>query len=432
MRRLIFAAVAPLVVGACASASPAPASPSYLTSGAFRRAEMEASLVNPSNGYSQLRLAHYAVEGALGWDALPVHNPRTVPIALRELDTPGGVKLDAPLGPDARALAISTEAAAGSAVALRALGEAAFFRYPVQPIPAAQTALDSRGSAQEFGFWLDGDRGVAGLVRAERGDGSAGYAMTCATCHVGTRSGVLTIGVGNDKLDLGRLLVDSAGPTPFGDVSARLAWGPGRVDVTTAAGTEPVRIPDLRAVRFLSHLHHDGTLEQRSLATLAIRLETLIITSNAQALRPPREIALGLATYLWSLGEKLPAPAPQDDAERRGMAIFEAKCASCHQPPVFTGAPVLLETIGTDPSLGRSPERTTGKYRVPSLRGVGTRGPLLHDGSLASLDALFDPARTKPNFPGVLHGASPVAGHVYGLDLDAAARVDLLVYVRAR
>ena len=114
------------------------------------------------------------------------------------------------------------------------------------------------------------------------------------------------------------------------------------------------------------------------------------------------------------------------------MAVFDAKCASCHRPPVFTGAPVLLEAIGTDPSLGRSPDRTTGKYRVPSLRGVGTRGPLLHDGSLSSLDALFDPARTKPNFPGVLHGASPVAGHVYGLDLDAAARADLLVYVRSR
>src|SRR5260221_6377903 len=42
---------------------------------AFRRAELVASLVNPSNAYSQLRLAHYATNGVDDWDRAPEWNP---------------------------------------------------------------------------------------------------------------------------------------------------------------------------------------------------------------------------------------------------------------------------------------------------------------------------------------------------------------------
>ncbi|HEY4102524.1 MAG TPA: hypothetical protein VGM44_01490, partial [Polyangiaceae bacterium] len=76
-------------------------------------------------------------------------------------------------------------------------------------------------------------------------------------------------------------------------------------------------------------------------------------------------------------------------------------------------------------------DRGTGTYRVPSLRGVSTRGPLLHDGTVPSLDAMFDPGRTSPSFAGALHGASAVPGHLFGLDLPAADRDALLEYLRA-
>jgi hypothetical protein len=78
---------------------------------------------------------------------------------------------------------------------------------------------------------------------------------------------------------------------------------------------------------------------------------------------------------------------------------------------------VPLAEIGTDAVIGRSRDRGTGFYRVPSLRGVATRGPLLHDGTLPSLDAMFDPTRD-------------VRGHIYGLALDERARQDLLEYLR--
>ena len=48
----------------------------YLDDADFRRAEMAASLVSPTDGYARLRLERYG----LAWEALPVWNPRVSPV----------------------------------------------------------------------------------------------------------------------------------------------------------------------------------------------------------------------------------------------------------------------------------------------------------------------------------------------------------------
>jgi hypothetical protein len=158
---------------------------------------------------------------------------------------------------------------------------------------------------------------------------------------------------------------------------------------------------------------------------LAIRIETLIITSHGQTLRPPRIVALALARYLWSLAASLPAPA--DPAP----ALFAARCSGCHAGEGLTGAPRSLSEVGTDPTLGLSPERGTGQYRVPSLRGVGARPTLLHDGSLPNLTAMFDPARLASDWTGGARGAGAVPGHTFGLELSVLQRAELLTFLRA-
>ena len=62
---------------ACGSPSTPPQGdpPSYLDDASFRRSELVASLVNPTNGYSAVRLAHYATGGPDDWDRLPEWNP---------------------------------------------------------------------------------------------------------------------------------------------------------------------------------------------------------------------------------------------------------------------------------------------------------------------------------------------------------------------
>ncbi|HEX6837776.1 MAG TPA: c-type cytochrome, partial [Polyangia bacterium] len=151
-------------------------------------------------------------------------------------------------------------------------------------------------------------------------------------------------------------------------------------------------------------------------ATLAIRIETLIITSHAGAVRPPREVALALAAFLASLAPPPPPEPPPGSSAAAGAARFASDCASCHRPPTFAGGIIPLAVIGTDPRVGQSSDRGTGGYRVPSLRGVTTRGRLLHDGSVADVPSLFDPARA-------------VAGHAFGLTLSADDRAALVAYL---
>jgi hypothetical protein len=414
---------------ATADSTPADSTLAYLTDPAFARAELTASLVNPQNGYSALRLAHYATGDAADWDRLPEWNPSTEPIAAGELDAPGGA-LPAALSSSAAPLALPASVSSPDDPALLALGKAAFEHYPAQLAPYLKVALTSRAAAADYGLWVDPGRGVGGLARAQMGDGSVALTVTCSTCHaVGGADGAIVPGAPNAALDLGAAILAAQGIPAALSQDPHAAWGPGRLDVTTAAGTEPARIPDLRPVQFLTYLQQDATVRARDLTTLAIRIETLLITGWGEAVRPPRLLALALAAYVQSLAASLPPATDAAGASPNGAALFATNCAVCHAPPAFTGEPVALAVIGTDPVLGLSADRGTGSYRVPSLRGVGTRGPLLHDGTLPSVDAMFDPARLTAAFGQKLHGAGAVRGHIFGLDLPDGDRQDLLTYL---
>ena len=403
----------------------------YLRDAGFRRATLEASLVNPDNGYSKLRLASYETGKPGDWARLPEWNPRVEPVAVGALDDEGGLDMGAPFGADARALAISGDAAAADEAALVALGEQAFFRYPATLAPPAAVLAASRESFERYGFWIDEARGAGGLVRAEMADGSRALAYTCSTCHAASHDGALVLGLGNDRLDLGRIAYDYATRTqpPSDELARYLTWGPGRNDVTTTNATEPVKMADLRPARWLTHLQADGSVAQKDRATLAVRIETLIITTHGAVLRPPRAVALGLAAYIWSLADALPTERALSADEAHGARVFQSTCARCHAQPALTGPPVPLDVVGTDPTIGLSTERGTGAYRVPSLHGVSSRRALLHDASLPSLTVMFDPARLRPDFTGGRHGPGPVAGHLFGLDLGESDRAALLAYL---
>jgi cytochrome c5 len=433
-RRLAAALLIGSLGTACSSSQPATATDPlrYLDDASYRRANLVASLVNPGNSYSTLRLAHYATGDANDWDLLPEWNPPAEPIAATELETDGGASTTR-LSDAAAPLALPDSVQSLDDPALLALGAAAFARYPAQLAPYFSVALASPAAASHYGLWVDESRGVGGLVRARMADGSVAIALTCSTCHAAPGADLaIAPGLPNHQLNVGAALLDTPGSSvePL-TASAVAAWGPGRLDVTTAAGTEPARIPDLRPAQWLTYLQQDATLRVIDRATLAIRIETLIITSNEELVRPARIVALALASYVASLAQRLPSSEAAASASPRGAAVFGAQCAGCHVPPALTGAPVPIPVVGTDPTLGLSSVRGTGTYRVPSLHGVGSRGPLLHDGTVPSVDAMFDPARTTSSFEGKLHGSGAVRGHTYGLDLPGDDRSALVDYVKA-
>lgn len=373
----------------------------FLTHRATRRASLAASLVDaPAHlDYRARRLAHYATDvrdDARSWEALPEWNP---PVAA--LGDASAV---------AAPLTISDAARAGDERALVELGRIAFTRYPAQRAAFDVAALP------------DSTRGMA-LVRVNFADGSSAVALTCATCHSNTHDGRTEMGAANHALDLGAWMIDAplgrrasiategapADPVPL------TSWGPGRVDVTTREGTEPALIPDLRPVRFQRNLQHSGAVAQRDVTSLAVRIETLIITAHDDGVRPPRDVALGLALYLWSLADALPPL----DRSAPGASVFTQHCARCHAGEGLAGGLVDVDTVGTDAKLARSRDRGTGSYRTTSLRGVGSRDRLLHDGSVRSLDELLDPARTR-------------GGHRYGTELASEPRRALITWLRGQ
>ncbi len=324
----------------------------FVTSRDFREAALQRSLRDPIRGYGTLRLEHYTAD----WEQLPVRNPTGLSEQLPQ-----------------------TEAA------LIALGREAFYRYPLT-------------ISRQWLPILEGDprTGIRAetLVQVDLGDEIL-PADTCASCHsVDLDAG---LGLANPRLSL----------------SLQGAWPLGTVDPTPDGLDNPTLVPDLRPIRHQAALHAAGTLDN-SLPALAVRIDTLLITSLDEAHRAPRVIPAAIAAWMWSLADALPAP----DLDHRGAAVFEQTCARCHALD-GVGPPIDAAIVGTDPAATASSTRGTGQYRIPSLRGVGDRGWLLHDASFPSLEALLDPARAGS------------AVHPFGLQLDDVDRLDLLGFLSA-
>jgi len=96
---------------------------------------------------------------------------------------------------------------------------------------------------------------------------------------------------------------------------------------------------------------------------------------------------------------------------------------------------ILRISVGTDPGLALATRKGTGYYKVPSLKGVWYRGHYLHDGSVASLEEMFDPDRLLDAH--VSEGWSPpgvesraVRGHEFGLKLLTEERMQLIAFLK--
>lgn len=377
--------------------------PAMVESAPVRRKVLEESLVDRTNGYSQLRLNKYGL-GDQGWDALPERN---FEIRSTTLDDIGAFVYepfrlsDGEFSPvfDRTEFEWTDEH-------LRELGERVFHRYPLSTDRTLASAFESNETADDLGLWRTDDGRLGGFVRARLPDGRETFASTCASCHASVVDGALIDGRTNSAIDRGAMIRRFHG-------GSGSEWGPGRVDVTPDGETNPTAITDLRPIRHQNRLHWAATL-YNSPEALAVRVETLMVTSARESMRPPREVAIAVAYYLWSLGDDVSQP----NESSRGAALFERNCSTCHNADGTTQQPLDLEAIGTDPLVGLSPMRGTGQYRIPSLYRVGDRSQFLHHGEVDSLEELFSPQRT-----------TEVAGHPYGTDLSSEDRKALIDYL---
>ena len=160
-----------------------------------------------------------------------------------------------------------------------------------------------------------------------------------------------------------------------------------------------------------------------------------------------------LALYIYSLRPPV-NPNAYDALAAHGQRVFEKEgCRMCHTPPLYTNNKLTLagdfeppEThlakydilpvrVGTDPRSAMQPMRGTGYYKVPSLKGVWYRGPFEHNGSVATLEDWFDPARLRDDYVPTGfrdHGVKTraVKGHSFGLNLSPEDKRALIAFLK--
>lgn len=390
----------------------------YLSDAAFRRRALEDSLQSHDNTYARQRLTHYGLVDR-GWDALPEWNPRSRAVTTDDVRVVNaGSSLPPP--PDRplwdRARPTTREGWA-------ALGREVFERYPLRAEVFMEWGLRHPEELSRAGVRAGPDGRFPGLVAFRDIDGRPRVGITCSLCHSDPSDRGVVYGRARRDFDYGRLRLafhrDTGAPVDPALARRMETWGPGRADVTEDEAEDPVAIPDLWGLRHQQSLTQAGTIRHVGPAALAIRQETQLLDSNHQRVRPPRELSWALAVYLYGL-TPLPRESPPLDGASvaRGHALFTRRCASCHSNPAYGGPPVTAERVGTDPALARGSARGTGLYRPPALLRVADAAPYLHDGSVASLDALFSPSRAS-------------RGHPWGTRWPDDERRDLVAWLRA-
>lgn len=284
---------------------------------------------------------------------------------------------------------------------------------------------------------------VVGVTAFLNADGSArSVGIQCALCH-STVDDSFAPGIGrrldgwpNRDLNVGEIVALAPTLKPFADLlgvnddavrTVLKSWGPGKYDGELVQDGKTAGVTGRSAATVLpaafglagvnlhtysgwgsvtywnayvanTQMHGKGTFfdprlndkDQFPVAVKAgyanIRNTPDLITSKLAAL------------HFYQLA--IPAPTPpagsfDAQAAQRGRAVFEgqARCATCHVPPLFTEPGWSMhkpEEIGIDGfQADRSPDK---QYRTTPLRGLFTRqkGGFYHDGRFPTLEAVVN------------------------------------------
>ena len=246
------------------------------------------------------------------------------------------------------------------------------------------------------------------------------------------------------------------------------AAAPGLFPRWNGSAYYPTKIPDLIGIKDRKYIDHTATHQHRGPGDL-MRYAALVTFSDVSDFGPhrmltdqqrrvpfraPDEALYAMAMFIYSL-EPPANPNRSASGIADGERVFRREgCGACHTPPLYTNNRLTLSTgftpppehskfldimrvsVGTDPSLALKTRKGTGYYKVPSLKGVWYRGRYLHDGSLTTLEEMFDPARLRNDFvptgfvpPGQKTRAVP--GHVFGMKLNEKDRSALLAFLRS-
>ena len=276
--------------------------------------------------------------------------------------------------------------------------------------------------------------GVTGFFNEDGSLRSVG--IQCAICH-STVDDALGAGIGrrldgwaNRDLDIGKIAALPPNLQPVADllkvdvptVKAVLeSWGPGKFDAELLLDGQsiPTLIPPAFGLAGVNlhtwtgwgsvtywnafvaniEMHGQGTFYDPRLNDPA--RFPIAAAAGFGNIRSQQDLITAKLPALHFYQLSIPAPPPPEGsfdaaAAERGKGVFEgdeAKCATCHVPPLFTEPGWnlhLASEIGIDDvQASRSPD---GRYRTSPLAGLWThqKGGFYHDGRFATLRDVVD------------------------------------------
>lgn len=287
-----------------------------------------------------------------------------------------------------------------------------------------------------YGVKRDNEGFFVGIVGVKRANGDVEYGHSCALCHSNVAEDrTIVDGMANHDYDIGayydalRTKISDPEVITLGDstLDALRFSGAGRTDSTVDSHYAPMRVPHLYALRAFEH----GVRANGDMPNLWIQCYRNLNAAYAV----DSEIMEAVMAYMLSL-EPPANPHARGETEARGRAVFEAqRCHRCHMPPYYTDGQVVdWSVIRTDPD--RIVNGWPKGYKVASLLRLDQYKLYLHDGSLTSIDQMFDPARLQPSYgaPGIPQGrrkGEGVQGHMFGMRLSPEDRAALVAFLRS-
>lgn len=216
--------------------------------------------------------------------------------------------------------------------------------------------------------------------------------LSCASCHspaYGWGDG-LPKGVGHQMKTLGR-----RSPTIINAAYGNIFMWDGRAPTLEAQALGPIQAEVEMALpldELLKRLHQIP--EYKGLFEKAFPGESISSKNVARAIATyERTVISNRAPFDdWIEGNE---KAISEDA-KRGFAVFNGKglCSGCHSGWNFSDESFRdIGLPGDDIGLAKFlPEAVTAKYafKTPGLREIMRRGPYMHDGSLATLEAVVE------------------------------------------
>jgi len=220
---------------------------------------------------------------------------------------------------------------------------------------------------------------------------SRGQNMSCSSCHnpsFGWETPAKTaIGSGNKPLS-------RHAPTLYNLADAPALFWDGRADSLEAQALIPITNPlemDMPIDALVKRL--------RGIRGYALWFDELFPREGVSA----NSIQVSLATFErtlisgrsdfddWIGGDE----AAISEAAKRGFALFtgKARCVSCHNGWAFTDHKFHDIGMATD-DVGRAliddtNEKNRYAFKTPTLRNIGLRAPYMHNGEIASLEAVI-------------------------------------------